>query len=599
MIRFPSRARIYWLPLVAIGLFIILLFFSLLRLSGVEKNMRSNVDENMLWVITQAQLASHRLQEAAHRHAMGHTDAQPEQYLDVLFSRLTLMDQGPQRRYIQALGFEPLLDNTLEQLAQIDRLLPLFLLDELTSDDMYRNIQPLLATLNRMANAIMTEEWEATGERLDDYRDSLMQVIYSAVGILVTGLLLALLLLWALSKRRQAQEALAQHLDHLEDVVSARTQDLEDQRRRLADSINTAPDGFAAFDANGQLQLINARLAQLLPETERIFSPGTPLDDVLTRLYQTCVSTSAALPLLQASAQCDIELAGGEWRQLTLRRTQSGGYVMRLADITPYKKAAIALENALERERSISDFYRSFAAMVSHQFRTSLAVIDSGLQRLMRRHSGYSAEERAARYQRLRDTVAHMTELVDASLLTAQLDAGQVSSHQQPHDMIKLVRKACLLHQEVPGNTRLLINVVIPPELKTLQISCDKALTEHIIDNLLTNARKYSRQGSPITVELSHDAHWAYCRISNQGDVIPDVEQLHIFERFYRGANSAGQQGLGLGLNIARTLAQLQHGELVLLSSTPEATTFQLILPQAPQAGQHATQTQAGGKEST
>ncbi|NDL69053.1 sensor histidine kinase [Vreelandella alkaliphila] len=581
MIRLPSRARVYWLPLVAIGLFVILLFFSLMRLGEVEKTMRSHVDENMLWVIAQAQLASHRLQEAVHRHAMNDPDAQPEQRLDVLYSRLTLMDQGPQRRYIRALGFEPLLDDTLEQLAQIDSLLPLFLLDELTSDDMYRNIQPLLTTLNRMANAVMMAEWESTGQRLDDYRDSLMQVIYSAVGILVTGLLLALLLLWALSKRRQAQEALTQHLDHLEDVVSARTQDLEEQRRRLADSINTAPDGFAAFSANGQLQLINSRLAQLLPETERIFSPSTPLPDVVTRLCQTCVSTSATLPLHQASSQCDIELAGGEWRQLTLRRTPSGGHVMRLADITPYKKAAIALENALERERGVSDFYRSFAAMVSHQFRTSLAVIDSGLQRLMRHPTGYTTEERKARYQRLRDTATHMTELVDASLLTAQLDAGQVRSYQQPHDLIQLARKACHLHQETSDNDRLPINLVLPPALKTLQVSCDKALTEHIIDNLLTNARKYSRSGHPINIELSHDAHWAYCRVSNQGDAIPSAEQPHIFERFYRGANGADQQGLGLGLNIARTLARIQQGELVLLSSTPEATTFQLTLPQA------------------
>lgn len=150
------------------------------------------------------------------------------------------------------------------------------LLDELLSDDMYRNIQPLLTTLNRMANAAMMEEWEATGERLEDYRDSLMQVIYSAVGILVTGLLLALLLLWALSKRRQAQEALTQHLDHLEDVVSARTQDVEAERRRLADSINTAPDGFAAFDVDGQLQQTNTRLVWLLPEATRIFPQKPP-----------------------------------------------------------------------------------------------------------------------------------------------------------------------------------------------------------------------------------------------------------------------------------------------------------------------------------
>lgn len=381
--RLPSRVRIYWLPLVAIGLFILLLFFSLLRLSGVEKDMRSNVDENMLWVITQAQIAGHHLQEAVLRHAMDKPDARPEQRLDVLYSRLTLMDQGPQRRYIQALGFEPQLDDTLKQLEEIDTLLPALLQQQLAADDMHQTIQPLLDTLNRMANAIMMAEWEFAGERLGAYRDSLMQVIYSAVGILVTGLLLALLLLWALSKRRQAQEALTQHLDHLEDVVSARTQDLEAERRRLADSIHTAPDGFAAFDVDGQLQQTNTRLVWLLPEATRIFPPKASLHAVIAQLNQTCIGTSE--PLSPATPQCDIELTGGEWRQLTLRKMQSGGHVMRLADITPYKKAAIALENALEREQGVSDFYRSFAAMVSHQFRTSLAVFDSGLQRLIRR----------------------------------------------------------------------------------------------------------------------------------------------------------------------------------------------------------------------
>lgn len=275
---------------------------------------------------------------------------------------------------------------------------------------------------------------------------------------------------------------------------------------------------------------------------------------------------------------------------------------MRLADITPYKNAAIGLENALQRERGISDFYRSFAAMVSHQFRTSLAVIDSGLQRLMRRHLDYRTDERDARYRSLRETVAHMTELVDASLLTAQLDAGQVSSHQQPHDLIALINKVCYLHQETAGNDRPPVTFTVhPAALKTLLVSCDKALTEHIIDNLLTNARKYSPHGNPINVALSHDAQWAYCHVSNQGTVIEESEQAHIFERFYRGANSGNEQGLGLGLNIARTLARIQQGELALLTSTADATTFQLTLPRSlsqRQEGQHTTQTPLGGKES-
>ena len=583
-----NKARIYWLPLAAIGLFFVLLFFSLLRLSEVEKDMRSNVDENMLWVITQAQVAAHRLQEAVHFEATGRSDARPEQRLDVLFSRLTLMDEGPQRRYIQALGFEPLLDESLQRLNEMDDRMGSFLRHSENETAITQQIEPLLVALNRMANAIMMAEWEANGDQLDTYHASLMQVIYSAIGILVTGLLLALLLIWALTKRRQAQEALTQHLDHLEEVVSSRTQELENERRRLADSINTAPDGFAAFSASGRLQLVNAQLNKLLPQAVHIFAQGQPLEKVLVNLCDACKHHSGYLDSVKPGSQCDIELANNEWRQVTLRQTQEGGHVMRVADITSYKKAAIALENALERERGVSDFYRSFAAMVSHQFRTSLAVIDSGLQRLMRHHSNYTADVREARYQRLRETVTHMTALVDASLLSAQLDAGQVSSHRKNHDLIQLARTALHLQQGQQGDDQTLISLkVTPPDMERLDVCCDKALSEQIIDNLLTNASKYAFPATTIEIELSRDEQWAYCCVRNQGEVIDAGEQSKIFERFYRAANTGKKQGLGLGLNIARSLARIQQGELALLGSSADATVFQLRLPRAPENPSH------------
>ena len=69
--------------------------------------------------------------------------------------------------------------------------------------------------------------------------------------------------------------------------------------------------------------------------------------------------------------------------------------------------------------------------------------------------------------------------------------------------------------------------------------------------------------------------------VRNQGGEIEASKQAKIFERFYRATNSRQQQGLGLGLNIARTLARIQQGELELLSSSAEATVFQLRLPRA------------------
>ncbi|EWH03985.1 hypothetical protein [Halomonas sp. BC04] len=95
----------YLAPLIVILAFVAFLSFSLVRLYQVEQDMRSNVSDNMLWVITQAQVASHRLDEAVNRRVLGDEAARPGLRFDVFTSRLVLLDEGPQQRYLERLGF--------------------------------------------------------------------------------------------------------------------------------------------------------------------------------------------------------------------------------------------------------------------------------------------------------------------------------------------------------------------------------------------------------------------------------------------------------------------------------------------------------------
>src|SRR5699024_4815099 len=232
--------------------------FALLRLFLVEQDMRDNVDENMLWVITQAQVASHRLDGEVNRHLLGDLDADPALRFDVLASRLILLDDGPQRRYLEELGLTDLLDATLGNLQGIERLLnDVELRTAGAGAAIHAQLAPLMMALNRIATAVMVQEWETTGARLDDYRHSMLRIIGSILGILLSGLVLVALLLHALRQRQEAQRALAAHRDQLK-------------------------------------------------------------EEVARHIYR-------------------------------------------------YKEAAEALSHSLERERGVSDFHRSFAAMVSHQ----------------------------------------------------------------------------------------------------------------------------------------------------------------------------------------------------------------------------------------
>lgn len=437
----PRRRPVQVVPAIAILAFAVFLAFALVRLFQVEQEMRSNVSENMLWVITQAQVASHRLDETVHRRVMGDGDVQPSLRFDVLVSRLVLLNEGPQRRYLEDLGFGPELASAFARLDVIEA--------ELSgvepgatevADRVYAELEPLLRMLNRIANAVMVEEWETTGARLDKHRDSLVQAIASVVGIMFSGFLLAILLLASLRDR------------------------LETQR----------------------------------------------------------------------------------------------------------------LERSLEQERQASDFYRSFAAMVSHQFRTPLAIIDSGLQRLLRRGDTMTQEEHRTRYQRMREAVAQMTRLLESSLTTARLDGGKVEARPEACDLVALTRSVCELQEEASAGRRILVHAAAPRILAW----CDRSLVEQVLANLLSNAVKYSPADTAITLSLDTDEQGrVVCAVSDRGMGIPADEQPRLFERYFRSRHVTNSTGIGLGLNIARHLARLQHGNLQVRSREGRGTTFTLTLP--------------------
>lgn len=460
----------YLVSSLAILAFSAFLAFALVRLFQVEKDMRDNVDENMLWVVTQAQVASHRLDQAVSRRAMGHRGSDPELRLDILASRLTLMDDGPQRRYLASQGLESPLDAALDDLQAL-----LATVDDNEGESRFRpatlmpHLDGLMDRLNRIANAVMMAEWESTGARLDTYRSSLLQVIGSVIGITLSGLALMLLLIHALGQRRIAQQALTAHRDQLEGEIARHT--------------------------------------------------------------------------------------------------------------SRYKETADALASALNRERGVSEFYRSFAAMVSHQFRTPLAVIDSGLQRLLRRDRHFTAEQRSERYQRLREAVEQMTRLVESSLTAARLDGQQVEANPTRHSLVSIVDHLCRLQEEAKGVARLTTSHGSPEALAW----CDRALTEQVLANLISNALKYSPADKPVCITTAREGDEAVCRVADGGPGIPGDEQARLFERFFRGSNAAGTDGIGLGLNIARHLARIQQGDLEVSATPGEGSVFTLRLPAADQ----------------
>jgi signal transduction histidine kinase len=108
-------------------------------------------------------------------------------------------------------------------------------------------------------------------------------------------------------------------------------------------------------------------------------------------------------------------------------------------------------------------------------------------------------------------------------------------------------------------------------------VSLDKKLLKNILFNLISNAIKFSPEGKEIEITSSNNGAGVHLSVKDEGIGIPEEEQKHLFERFFRAHNATNIQGTGLGLNIVSKYAELMNGTINFTSAENKGTTFNLV----------------------
>ena len=117
-----------------------------------------------------------------------------------------------------------------------------------------------------------------------------------------------------------------------------------------------------------------------------------------------------------------------------------------------------------------------------------------------------------------------------------------------------------------------------PSELDAVKV--DKRLMANIVSNLLSNAIKFSPENSPIYLKYEKRDGTFFFSIKDSGIGIPEEDQQHLFQRFFRAKNASNIQGTGLGLNIVVKYLELMGGKISCESAIGEGTTFVVEIPQ-------------------
>lgn len=358
--------------------------------------------------------------------------------------------------------------------------------------------------------------------------------------------------------------------NHMTKRLQEAIQQQEEEREKLAGILSNMSDGVIAAKRDGQIILLNRSAEEMLQ---------VKMGDVLVKgitLYNALrLPPEEEMPLFTESEPLVIEMVLPTREVVMLRVTftplqqdsgKKGGIIAVLQDVTEQAR--------LEQQR------REFVANVSHELRTPLTTIKSYVEALL--DGAMDDPNISNRFLKVTmSETERMIRLVNDLLQLSRFDSQGIRLHCKEVNMHQLLRYAADRFSMFSEQQGVHLSLEAMEDLPT--IYADHDAINQILDNLISNAIKYTPQGGSVNLRASIHPQQkrVYVTVQDTGIGIPSRDQKRIFERFYRvdKARSRGQGGTGLGLAIAQELVQAHGSDIEISSEWNKGTTVTFWVP--------------------
>lgn len=388
-----------------------------------------------------------------------------------------------------------------------------------------------------------------------------------------------------ISERRAAEAELQGYRARLENMVLERTRDLE-QALRTAEShrekidliLRSVSEGLLVTDPGHRVVLTNPAAEDILG----LAAPGDLEGEAVADLIED-------EPLRRRLAHCLDDTMGGAPCQFGFSRpTEAGGVHHYTASTSEVRDARGGRTERTERagvvtvlhdvtnERELDRMKNEFLTTAAHELRTPLTTI-LGFSELLVMGNDIAPAEQRQYLGYINEQAALVTGIVADLLDISRIEMGQgFSLKRRPCDLVALIRRKVAAH--IVGTRRHSFRLLLPETPVTAVVDADKVA--QVLDNVLSNAVKYSPGGGVVEVRLrpGQGAHEVSVRDNGMG---MSPEQLsRVFEKFYRGdASNTGIPGTGLGMSIVKYLIEAHGGEVAVESAKDVGTTVRFTLP--------------------
>ncbi len=348
----------------------------------------------------------------------------------------------------------------------------------------------------------------------------------------------------------------------LQDAITTRDR----EQKKLSSVLGNMTDGVIATDENGLVILMNKRAEELLGKAtyEVIRKPITEVLKLSEVYHVNDLFDHDESLILDFSDDENAYMLQASFSVIQENDGPINGVITVLHDVTEQEQ--------IEQDR------REFVANVSHELRTPLTTMKSYLEAL--EDGAIEDQELGRRFLGVtQNETERMIRLVNDLLQLSKIDSRDYKLNLTTVDFGLYLHEVVDRFDMIAVNKNIHFTREITP--KNTYVKMDRDKLTQVIDNIISNAMKYSPEGGNVTIRMEHYGKQIRVSIQDQGMGIPRESQQKIFDRFYRvdKARARSIGGTGLGLAIAKELVQAHSGEIWVESMYGKGTTIFFTLP--------------------
>ncbi len=364
---------------------------------------------------------------------------------------------------------------------------------------------------------------------------------------------------------------------YLAETFNSMAEQVERRTGELDATLDAMGDGLIIYDAQGRILRMNP-MAEVLLGFRREDYPLPPAQRWGRQRVTTpegAVLEDAQIPVLKVLRGERVEgqiLAFHPRAEQTVWVSVSAAPIRREGELI----GIVATFTDITPLRQLQQEHEPYVHTISHDLRTPLTVIQGHAELLQEALEGAGLEGiPQLNVRAILASTRQMNAMMEDLVSIARLESGKYEISAEPVQLAEFIAEM-LARLEVILNGRR-VRTDIPRDLPPLL--ADREALERNLNNLLTNAVKYSPPQSPIDINARRRDGEVCISVIDRGRGIDPEDQPHLFERFYRGTKAPREGGLGLGLYITRTLVEAQGGKIWVESEPGRGSTFSFTLP--------------------